>query len=167
MNAYQPTDDALAATRRIAEASSPSKLTMLVTERLKLIVADICKNSAGRVSSTETGYFRDVARGRVKEADFARIAFGARRSPFPADARELIDYVRSLAEAQDRTVLPFPRALLREAIEEAEANMAIERCRFQPTAASLDAAIRETNDHIASLMDLKASLVAERERVTA
>lgn len=164
---YQLSNALLAAERKNAEAASPSKLTIPVTERLKAIVHDISKHSSGRVSDTETWYFRDVARGRVKDADFARIAFGARRSRIPADQRELLDYVRRLVQVEARSVLPFERALLRKALEEAEANAAIERCRYQETPEALMAARAELNDDIAAMQELGRSLDARLAALSA
>lgn len=164
---YQPSDASLAAMRTAAESASPSKITIPVTERFKAIAKEIADHTIGRVSSKETWYLRDVARGHYQTADFARIALGARRSPFPADQRELLDYVRTLIQAKPQTVLPFERALLRKAIEEAEANAAIERARFQETPESLAAAKAEVRDDIAAMQDLERSIDAKLAALSA
>ncbi len=146
-----------------AESASPSKLTIPVTERLKVIVKEIAKNSVGRVNETETWYFRDVARGHYQTADFARIAFGARRSSASADRREFLAYVKGLVVADTKPVMPRDRAHLRRANEASEANVAVETYRYQPCATKAERVIRENKDLIAALEAENASIAAEHQ----
>lgn len=160
---YQAAQTVLAPSRENPE-QAPRKVTLDVTEGLQFICRQAYLSTLGKVSETERNYVMDVARGRVQKADLHRIALVARRSTRASVRDSLIQYMRHLAE--DRQVMPIDRAILREAIEQAQGDTALERWRYQPTPENLEAAIRETEDHRVALEDLLASLIAQRQRAS-
>ncbi len=165
METNQPNEGLLPANPNGTHPGNPKKVAIRVTETLKAICKKAADETRGRVSETEWWYVYGVARGRVQTAELYRIALVCRRSPYPATRHALWQYVRDLAE--DQTVLPLERAILRETIEQGECDTAIERYRVSPCLANLEAAIHETADHSGSIIELHASLVAERAKYAA
>jgi hypothetical protein len=160
---YHNTATLLAAEQRTgSEPETPNKVTIHVTESFKAIVDAIAKHSSGRVSHAETVYFRDVARGHYRTADFVRIALGARRSPFHTDQRALLEYVRNLVQSDSRNVLPLDRARLRKTKECAEVMLAEAKHDFRSSAESLDELIAEAKEAHHALGEWILSLEAER-----
>lgn len=159
---HQPNAALLAAVRQEPE---PMETRIAVTPMLRTICRSIYLSTFGRLNETERRYVLDVASGDYLTADFDRIAMAARRSARPANRQAIVDYVRQLAAENPESALPFERAMLRLAREQAESIVAVERFRFQRCPQSLDKAIDEVDDHRAALGDLKDSLVAERAKL--